>query len=72
MPQAPEYLRAMFSDDADAWGHLSNFYDDRGMIRPKITGALPTEKQAYAIDYLCLEWDYGYEDPASASSGSLR
>jgi hypothetical protein len=51
----------MFSDDADAWRYLPNFYDDRGIIRPKIAGTEPTEKQGHAIDYLCLEWDYGYE-----------
>jgi hypothetical protein len=61
MPQAPNHLRAMFSDDADAWRYLPNFYDDRGIIRPKIAGTEPTEKQGHAIDYLCLEWDYGYE-----------
>lgn len=66
MPQAPEYLRAMFEDDSDAWRHLSNFYDDRGLIRPKIAGTTPTDKQAHAIDYLILEWDYGYEPTVQA------
>ena len=64
MPQAPGYLQAMFKDDADAWRHLSNFYDDHGVIRPKIAGTVPTEKQIDAIDYLWLEWDYAYEGDA--------
>lgn len=63
MPQAPSYLQSMFEDDAAAWRYLPNFYDDRGMIRPKIAGTTPVAKQVHAIDYLCLEWDYGYEEP---------
>jgi hypothetical protein len=64
MPQGPAHLHAMFGDDSTAWTYLSNFYDDRGIIRPKIAGTQPTEKQFQAIDYLCLEWDYGYEEIA--------
>lgn len=62
MPQASDELRAMFEDDSVAWEALGqNFYDDRGMIRRKDKTARPTDHQFNAIDYLCDEWDYGWE-----------
>lgn len=62
MPQAPSHLRVMFEDDSAAWAVLAeNFRDDRGMIRPKVKGYRATAQEDCAIDYLWLEWDYGYE-----------
>lgn len=62
MPQASERLRAMFSDDRAAWEILRvDFADDRGVIRPVSPLDELTPAQFDAIDYLCDEWDYGYE-----------
>jgi hypothetical protein len=62
MPQAPSMLsNMMFEDDSHAWGFLrARFTDDRGLIRPKDAGTVPTKDEGHAIDYLCLEWDYDY------------
>jgi hypothetical protein len=61
MPQAPQHLRALFCCDRDAWDALKgNFTDTRGLIQPK-PGHTPTEYELLAVDYMCLEWDYGYE-----------
>jgi hypothetical protein len=63
MPQASEALRAKFpGDDAEALEVLvANFTEDRGVFRPKIKGYQPTQREAEALDYLWLEWDYAYE-----------
>lgn len=62
MPTAPEHLRARFADDSAAWDVLREHYrDDRGVIRPKPPGRWPSTHEARAIDYLVLEWDYGYD-----------
>lgn len=62
MPQASEELRAMFEDDRKAFDVLKeNFVDTTGfVIRPRVDGYKMTEREGYAIDYLCDEWDYGY------------
>lgn len=65
MPQAPQYLRDMFDDDADAWSVLrGKFTAPRGVISPN-PGHTPSEWEIAAVDYLCLEWDYGYEPEAA-------
>jgi hypothetical protein len=40
---------------------LTNFIDDKGMLRRKDKTYIPTEEECYAIDHLCDEWDYCYE-----------
>lgn len=74
MPQAPSYLQAMFEDDSAAFAVLANnFNDTGGLLRPK-PGYTPTSSDYHAIDYLCLEWDYGYEEapPSGFSSRGAR
>jgi len=69
MPQAPSYLQAMFEDDRAAWEALKdNFTDTRGVIMPK-PGHLPVWHELLAVDYLVLEWDYGYEPAMAAPKG---
>ncbi len=62
MPQAPEYLRKMFTDDQAAFKVIdANFNTSPGgIISPKVVGHDPTEQENYALDYLWLEWDYGF------------
>lgn len=68
MPQAPDYLRAKFAHDGEAWAALGdNFTDTRGLIRPK-PGHKPTDREFDAIDYLVMEWDYAWE-PAAVAAG---
>jgi hypothetical protein len=65
MPQAPAMLSNMFEDDGHAWDFLrGHFSDDCGVIRKNKSDYAPTRDQLHAIDYLCLEWDYGYEPAA--------
>lgn len=63
MPQAPEELRAKFSGgDGEALDILRENYvvDCSGVIHPKTKDYQPTKRENEAIDYLWLEWDYGY------------
>lgn len=62
MPQAPGYLQAEFHDDAAALVVISSDFkvSRGGMIYPAVEGYKPTERQYRAIDYLIMEWDYGY------------
>lgn len=61
MPQAHQYLRDKFEDDSTAWEILDgNFSDCAGLIYPKVAGYMPTNEENDALDYLFLEWDYGY------------
>jgi len=51
-----------FEHDGEAWMELrENFRDDRGCIKPKNKGYEPDRDEIDAINYLCAEWDYGYE-----------
>ena len=75
MPQAPDELRAKFPGwDQEAHAVLAeHFDDDNGMIRPKVAGYQWTPREAEAIDYLILEWDYEYSsDPVSTSDRSEK
>jgi len=61
MPQAPYELQKRWTDDSAALSHLApNFTWRGGMIRPR-DGYTPTQEDYSAIDYLILEWDYGFE-----------
>lgn len=70
MPQAPEHLRASWNDFS-AWLQLRpNFVERSGVILKK-PGYKPTEDDFSAIDYLFLEWDYGYDpDPEAWPSNT--
>lgn len=62
MPQAPQHLRDKFEDDGAAWAILDKHYyaDKSGVIHPKDSNRTPTPEEGDALDYLWLEWDYGY------------
>lgn len=65
MPQAPKELRERWCCELCALRHLrQNFTWPQGIISPN-NGYTPTTDDLSAIDYLVLEWDYGYE-PALA------
>lgn len=67
MPQGPIELHEKWGDPSKALEALTaNFIDDRGVIRPR-NGKLPNEEECSAIDYLCMEWDFGYEPDPIAS-----
>lgn len=52
-----------FDSDSDAWVQLGdNFIDNVGIIQPK-PGYYPSAEDYDAINYLIVEWDYGYEGP---------
>ena len=66
MPQAFERLREQFNHDGEAWAVLRNkFTETAGLIRPKKAGYIPSLREADAIDYLVLEWDYAYTTEAA-------
>ena len=52
----------MFASDSDALAVINtNFRCSRGgILFPKESGYVPTEREQNAIDYLIMEWDYGY------------
>jgi hypothetical protein len=63
MPQATPELCAKFpGHDAEAFEVIkANFTTSRGgVIYPKVVGYKMTEREGDAIDYLCDEWDYGF------------
>jgi hypothetical protein len=67
MPQATRELQIRWNHDqvmdSDATNHLlnsGNFYFSKGIIKA-IPGYQPTPDDYSAIDYLCQEWDYGWE-----------
>lgn len=62
MPQAPDYLRKQFADDGEALDAIRvGYYVDKGfIIRPRYKGYEPSERENNALDYLWLEWDYGF------------
>jgi hypothetical protein len=63
MPQGPYELHEKWQDSGNALYHLdAHFNVNRGgVIRKKDAAYEPTAEDLSAIDYLCLEWDYGYE-----------
>lgn len=72
MPQAPEELCARWGiGDEEALEQLStNFIVDRGgFIHPR-TSYTPTPDDYSAIDFLCQEYDYGY-DPGEVEAPPL-
>jgi hypothetical protein len=72
MPQAPDELRAQFADDTSALEVIkANFSIARGgVIYPKSPGRPATEREMAAVDYLALEWDYGYQDAPPPDVGN--
>lgn len=73
MPSAPAHLCAKFpGGDEEALRVLVDRFDvDRtGMIRPKFHGLVVAPREAEAIDYLWLEWDYGYSPMPLGSGGA--
>ena len=61
MPQGPVELHEKWGEPCKALEALNaNFWDDAGVIRPR-RGDTPTEEEWSAIDYLCMEWDFGYD-----------
>lgn len=66
MPQSSDELRARWwppGDDTKPWRQLGeNFTSRIGILRPR-PGYQPTVDDLSAIDFLCSEWDYGYEGP---------
>lgn len=62
MPSAPQNLKALWRDDADAFAYLRmrGYEIDRGVIQvdPRSWRKL-TRMDHWAIDYLVSEWDYG-------------
>lgn len=63
MPQASEELRAKFpGSDTEALKVLEGKVTiNRGFMR-WVTAYKPTEREMDAIQYLCDEWDYGFDD----------
>lgn len=65
MPSAPQELRDKFDGPEDAWKVLERFcVNDQGIIRPRTDADVLLVKEdaelRAAVDYLWLEWDYGY------------
>lgn len=62
MPQAPANLRDQWADDFAAHDHLRGkiVVTRAGIIHPR-EGVTLSELDHSAVDYLCLEWDYGYD-----------
>lgn len=63
MPSAPPELAAKFPrGDEQAFEIIDANFNTRrdGMIEPKVVGYKPTPEEDEALDYLWLEWDYGY------------
>lgn len=66
MPQASQDLRDKFpGHDVEAWEALKpNFVDKAGVLSKKDKAYRPTASEWEAVDYLCDEWDYFYEELA--------
>lgn len=61
MPQGPADLHHKWGDCSNALAQLGDrFTNTAGVIRPK-DGTIPTDEDLSAINYLFLEWDFGYE-----------
>jgi hypothetical protein len=65
MPSGPPYLHEFWQDDSNAWAFLKTNFDEveNGMISPKDPKHIPTFVEWRAIEYLILEWDWGYKGP---------
>lgn len=63
MPSGPPELQREFGDDATALEFIDKNYEvGKGfVIRPRVAGYKATAKENRALDYLWLEWDYGFE-----------
>lgn len=61
MPTAPEPLRSEWTHEDALECIRPNFYVSAGVIMPRASTYSPDEREGRAIDYLFLEWDYGYE-----------
>lgn len=64
MPQAPQRLRDKFEHDGIAHDLLTSHGFTCGRdfcYRPPKLEHILTDEEIDAIDYLCYEWDYGYE-----------
>lgn len=70
MPSAPLELQKMFpGGDAEAMAVLGkNFIWPKFMIQKKDPAYEPTFREWCAIDYLFLEWDWGYVEIAPKES----
>ena len=64
MPQGPAELHEKWEDDGRAIQHLldKGFRTSRGGVIYHPDGIKPDDEARSAIDYLCLEWDYGYDN----------
>lgn len=62
MPSGPDHLHEKWGDDGAAWKYLQSlgWTHTKGVIQPK-PGHEMTDEERDAIEYLCLEWDWGYE-----------
>ena len=61
MPSGPIELHEKWQCPSIALEHLAlNFIDDRGVIRPRVSGYQMTQEEESAVEYLCFEWDFGY------------
>ncbi len=62
MPSGPIELHEKWGDPSRALECLAlNFRDDKGVIRPRCDSYTMTDDEASAVNYLCMEWDFGYE-----------
>lgn len=63
MPQGPPELQEEFGTDYAALQIIKeNYTEGKGfVIRPKVEGYKSTELENRALNYLWLEWDYGFE-----------
>lgn len=79
MPQGPAELHEYWESKSDKGGDdaaMTHLLDNRGfrcrngiILQPK--GHVNSEEDNSAIDYLCMEWDYGYE-PYKESTDATR
>jgi hypothetical protein len=68
MPSGPAHWHEHWGDCSVALRYLERrgFKDDRGCIRdPDVEGFEPDNLDFAAIDYLCQEWDFGYQPRGS-------
>ena len=66
-PSASDKLRERWwppDDDGKPWRHLRTNFDlsiPDGIIRKLRADYQPTDEDYSALDFLCDEWDYGWE-----------
>lgn len=61
MPQAPESLRQQWTHESAYEELRANFVCQAGVFMPKVWAHEVTPRESSALDYLFLEWDYGFE-----------